>query len=59
MLDCYLLEARHFLMKNGKVVDKEEKGSGDKLGEKGGWAIIMMYYMRKKLLSIKGKSKNN
>lgn len=36
MLDCYLLEAWHFLMKSGKVVDKEEKGSGDKLGGKGG-----------------------
>lgn len=36
MLDCYLLEARHFPMKNGKVVDKKENGSGDKLGEKGG-----------------------
>lgn len=30
MLDCYLLEACYFLMKNGKVVDKEEKGTGRK-----------------------------
>lgn len=44
-------------MKNGKVVNKEEKGSGDKLGGKGGATMVMMYHMRKTLLSIKGKSK--
>ena len=45
-------------MRDRKKVDPDDRGSGEKLREvEGGETISSMYYVRKKIFSMKGKKK--
>jgi hypothetical protein len=47
-------------VRDRKKVDPDDRGSGEKLREvEGGETISSMYYVRKKIFSMKGKKKGN
>jgi hypothetical protein len=53
MIDCYLLEACFFLVRDRKGADPEGRGGREELYEvEGGSTVIRIYCMKKNLFSI-------